>query len=99
MVRSRRWWTPLHDLACARVVRGAVRRLAASLGTDDCPEFQGERTAECGDPVQQRNGEAPADRRLVDRLEAMSDEARLPSGDELIGEIERFLRDRDTGAD
>jgi hypothetical protein len=35
----------------------------------------------------------------VDRLEAMSDEARLPSGDELIGEIERFLRDRGTGAD
>ncbi len=30
----------------------------------------------------------------VDRLEAMVDEARLPSGDELIGEIERFLRDR-----
>jgi hypothetical protein len=35
----------------------------------------------------------------VDRLEAMSDEARLPSGDELIGEIERFLRERGTGAD
>jgi len=31
----------------------------------------------------------------VDRLEEMSDEARLPSGDELIGDIERFLRDRD----
>jgi hypothetical protein len=26
----------------------------------------------------------------------MVDEARLPSGDELIGEIERFLRDRDS---
>ena len=35
----------------------------------------------------------------VDRLEAMSDEARLPSGDELIGEIERFLRDRDPDED
>jgi hypothetical protein len=33
----------------------------------------------------------------VERLEAMSDEARLPSGDELIGEIERFLRERDAG--
>ncbi len=31
----------------------------------------------------------------VDRLEAMVDEARLPSGDELIGEIERFLREGD----
>lgn len=30
----------------------------------------------------------------VERLEAMVDEARLPAGDELIGEIERFLRDR-----
>ena len=33
----------------------------------------------------------------VARLEEMSDETRLPSGDELIGEIERFLRDQDTG--
>lgn len=30
----------------------------------------------------------------VERLEAMVDEARSPAGDELIGEIERFLRDR-----
>ncbi len=34
-------------------------------------------------------------RAYVGRLEAMSDEAKLPSGDELIGEIERFLRERD----
>ena len=33
----------------------------------------------------------------VERLEEMSDETRLPSGEELIGEIERFLRDQDTG--
>jgi hypothetical protein len=31
----------------------------------------------------------------VERLEEMSDEARLPSGDELIGDIERFLREGD----
>jgi hypothetical protein len=31
----------------------------------------------------------------VERLEELTDEARLPSGDELIGEIERFLRGRD----
>lgn len=30
----------------------------------------------------------------VARLEEMADESRLPSGNELIGEIERFLRDR-----
>ena len=33
-------------------------------------------------------------RQYVERLESMVDEARLPAGDELIGEIERFLRDR-----
>ncbi|MEX1295221.1 MAG: PAC2 family protein [Candidatus Limnocylindrales bacterium] len=33
----------------------------------------------------------------VARLEEMSDETRLPSGDELIGEIERFLREQDRG--
>lgn len=33
----------------------------------------------------------------VERLEEMSDETRLPSGDELIGEIERFLRAQDSG--
>jgi hypothetical protein len=32
-------------------------------------------------------------RTYVERLEAMVDEARLPSGDDLITEIERFLRD------
>lgn len=32
----------------------------------------------------------------VERLEAMVDESRLPSGDDLITDIERFLRDRGT---
>jgi proteasome assembly chaperone (PAC2) family protein len=36
-------------------------------------------------------------RTYVERLEAMVDEERLPSGEDLISEIERFLRDR--GAD
>ncbi len=34
-----------------------------------------------------------ATRQYVERLEAMVDESRLPSGDELISEIERFLRE------
>jgi hypothetical protein len=34
----------------------------------------------------------------IARLEGMVDEFRLPSGDELIGEIERFLRDRGSGS-
>lgn len=33
-------------------------------------------------------------RTYVERLEAMVDEERLPSGDDLISDIERFLRDR-----
>ncbi|MGZ6344588.1 MAG: PAC2 family protein [Candidatus Limnocylindrales bacterium] len=33
-------------------------------------------------------------RTYVERLEAMSDEARLPAGDDLISDIERFLRER-----
>ena len=33
-------------------------------------------------------------RNYVERLEAMYDEQRLPSGDDLISDIERFLRDQ-----
>jgi hypothetical protein len=33
-------------------------------------------------------------RQYVERLEGMVDEARLPEGDELISEIEKFLRQR-----
>ena len=33
-------------------------------------------------------------RTYVERLEAMADEERLPAGDDLIADIERFLRDR-----
>jgi hypothetical protein len=33
----------------------------------------------------------------VERLEEMADQARLPAGDELIADIERFLRDRGGG--
>jgi proteasome assembly chaperone (PAC2) family protein len=36
-------------------------------------------------------------RTYVQRLEAMVDEERLPSGDDLISEIEQFLRDRGNG--
>lgn len=35
-------------------------------------------------------------RTYVERLESMVDEARLPSGDDLIADIERFLRNRGT---
>ena len=35
-------------------------------------------------------------RQYVERLESMVDEERLPSGDDLISEIEQFLRNRGT---
>ena len=35
----------------------------------------------------------------VERLEVLADEARLPEGDELIADIERFLREGDPGGD
>jgi hypothetical protein len=35
-------------------------------------------------------------RQYVERLESMADEQRLPSGDDLISEIERFLREGGT---
>jgi hypothetical protein len=38
-------------------------------------------------------------REYVERLERMADEAKLPSGDELIADIERFLRDGGDGED
>jgi hypothetical protein len=38
-------------------------------------------------------------REYVERLERMADEARLPSGDDLIADIERFLRDRGDDGD
>jgi proteasome assembly chaperone (PAC2) family protein len=36
-------------------------------------------------------------RQYIERLESMADESRLPSGDDLIADIERFLRDRGSG--
>ena len=39
-------------------------------------------------------GADEATRSYVERLETMVDEERLPAGDDLIGEIERFLRER-----
>src|SRR5687768_4662015 len=38
-------------------------------------------------------------REYVERLELLVDEQRLPSGDDLIGEIERFLREGGTGTE
>ena len=52
-----------------------------------------------GGPLQAIGWDAALDettRTYVERLESMVDEARLPAGDDLISEIERFLRERGT---
>lgn len=73
-----------------------LRALGRHLGTDiDHRELADEATQ-----LRARlNAAAAVDdttRQYVERLESMVDEERLPSGDELISEIERFLREGGT---
>ena len=69
------------------------RHLAVQLPTGDLEE-------ESRQLRQRLDLAAAADestRSYVERLESMVDEARLPAGDELISEIERFLRQQGAG--
>jgi hypothetical protein len=69
------------------------RHLAVELPTGDLEE-------ETRQLRQRLDAAAAADestRSYVERLESMVDEARLPAGDELISEIERFLRQQGAG--
>jgi PAC2 family protein len=71
-----------------------LRALARHLGTD-VPT--GSLESEARELRSRLDLAAAADdttRSYVERLEAMVDEERLPTGDELINDIERFLRDR-----
>jgi hypothetical protein len=63
---------------------------------------RGRLTEEARDLRERLDAAAAADtstRAYVERLEGMVDESRLPSGTELISEIERFLRDRGAGSE
>ncbi len=63
---------------------------------------RGRLAAEAQDLRERLDAAAAADastRAYVERLEGMVDESRLPSGGELISEIERFLRDRGAGSE
>lgn len=63
---------------------------------------RGKLAAEARDLRERLDTAAAADtatRAYVERLEGMVDESRLPSGTELISEIERFLRDRGAGSE
>jgi len=63
---------------------------------------RGSLAKDAGDLRERLDAAAAADastRAYVERLEGMADESRLPSGTELISEIERFLRDRGAGSE
>jgi len=63
---------------------------------------RGKLAEEASDLRERLDAAAAADastRAYVERLEGMVDESRLPSGSELISEIERFLRDRGAGSE
>jgi hypothetical protein len=77
---------------------GAAVRLLEALGRHlDVPLPTGTLATEARDLGTRLNQAAALDeetRSYVERLEGMVDEARLPSGDELISDIERFLREQ-----
>ena len=58
--------------------RGDLAEEAASCGAASTPPTAADETT----------------RAYVERLESMVDESRQPAGDDLIADIERFLRDR-----
>jgi hypothetical protein len=71
-----------------------LRALGTHFGTESAA---GELTDEARELRERLDVATSADettRAYVERLEAMYDEQRLPSGDDLISDIERFLRDQ-----
>ena len=79
-----------YPAAAVELLRAVGRHLELDLPLGDLPEEARQLRARL-------DIAAAADettRSYVERLEAMVDEERLPSGDDLITEIERFLRDQ-----
>ena len=71
-----------------------LRALGTHLGSEiSAPELAGE-ARELRTRLDAATGLDETTRTYVERLEAMYDEQRLPSGDDLISDIERFLRDQ-----
>ena len=74
---------------------GAARTLGRHLGTEiPARRARRRRHASCATGSTPRPARDETTRGYVERLEAMYDEQRLPSGDDLISDIERFLRDQ-----
>ena len=78
--------------AAARAAPGA----SAPTSARDIPagDARRRRRASCAPGSTPRPASTRRPATYVERLEAMYDEQRLPSGDDLISDIERFLRDR-----
>lgn len=71
-----------------------LRALGRHFDTEISEGSLGAEAAELRKHLDAATAEDETTRKYVERLEAMVDEARQPSGDELISEIERFLRER-----
>jgi hypothetical protein len=79
--------------ASIELLRGLGSYLGAELPLGDLPT----RALETRTLLDAATSSDERTRAYVERLETLADEARLPAGDDLIADIERFLRERGGG--
>ena len=73
-----------------------LRAIGTHLGTDIPARALADESRDLRTRLDTATGLDETTRSYVERLESMYDEQRLPSGDDLISDIERFLRDQGT---
>jgi hypothetical protein len=83
-----------YPAAALELLRAVGRHLEAQVPTGSLDE----EATQLRDRLNLAAASDEQTRQYVERLESMVDESRLPSGDELISEIERFLREGGTGS-
>jgi hypothetical protein len=83
-----------YALAAAELMRTLERHLGVELPRGDLAEESRQLRARLDAATEADE----TTRAYVERLESMVDESRLPAGDDLISEIERYLRDQSAGA-
>jgi len=76
-----------------------ARAVARHVGTEISTTSLAEEARELRNRLDAATALDETTRGYVERLESMVDEERLPSGEDLISEIERFLRDRGEGSE
>lgn len=81
-----------YPAASLELLRALGRHLGVELPSGDLPDEAGQLRTRLDTATSLEE----TTRGYIERLEAMVDEQRLPSGDDLIGEIERFLREGGT---